>query len=274
MTNLWYDYTMRLILRFLGGLLVTLLLVIVALFASIPIDGFLNRGKAQTMTNTVIPSASGDVNAFVVSPQGTEKLPAIIMIHEFWGLKPEIVGKAEALSKEGYVVVAPDTFRGQTTSWLAKAIWQTIRTPKANINTDLDAVFAWLGQQPNVDPTRIMVMGFCYGGGTSLLYSLHNPNIAATGIFYGNVGVEADLAKLPGPVLGIFGEEDMSIPLTEVKTFEAGLEQASIPNQIFIYPGKGHAFVKSVEEIKSDPVQQQAWNEFLEFTKTHLQAGL
>lgn len=265
---------MRFILRILGGLLVALLLVVVALFASIPVDGLINRGKVETMTNTVIPSSAGEVNAFVASPTTTDKLPAVIMIHEFWGLKPEIVGKAEALSAEGYVVIAPDTFRGQTTSWLGKAIWQTLRTPKENINADLDAVFAWLAEQPNVDPTRIMVMGFCYGGGTSLLYSLHNPNIAATGIFYGNVGVEADLSKLPGPVLGIFGEEDTSIPLEEVRTFESNLEQASILNQISIYPGKGHAFVKSVEEIKSDPVQQQAWIEFLEFTKTHLQSGL
>lgn len=265
---------MRLILRILGGLLAVLVLAIVALAASIPIDGFLNRGKVETMTNTVIPSPTGEVNAFVVAPPTAEKLPAVIMIHEFWGLKPEIIGKAEALSKEGYVVIAPDTFRGQTTNWLAKAIWQTIRTPRENVNADLDAVFAWLEQQPNVDPTRIMIMGFCYGGGTSLLYSLHNPKIAATGIFYGNVGVDADLTTLPGPVLGIFGEEDMSIPLEEVSTFESMLEQANIPNQITIYPGKGHAFVKSVEEIATDPVQQQAWNEFLEFARANLQPGL
>jgi carboxymethylenebutenolidase len=266
---------MKLILRIIGGLVVALVAVVVALLVSVPIDGFLNRGKVTPMTNTVIPSSAGEVKAFVVTPQATEKLPAVIMIHEFWGLKPEIVGKAEALAAEGYVVVAPDTFRGQTTSWLPKAIWQTLRTPKENINADLDAVFTWLAQQPNVDPTRIMVMGFCYGGGTSLLYSLHNPNVAATGIFYGNVGVDAkDLAKLSGPVLGIFGAKDTSIPLEEVKMFEVGLNQANIANQITIYPDKGHAFVKSVEEIREDPVQQQAWKEFLEFTSTYLKNGL
>jgi carboxymethylenebutenolidase len=223
----------------------------------------------------VVTSSSGDVNAFVVSPQGTEQLPAVIMIHEFWGLKPEIVGKAEALSAEGYVVVAPDTFRGKTTSWLPSAIWNVISTPKENINADLDAVFNWLRAQPNVDPSRIMVMGFCYGGGTSLLYSLHNPNIAATGIFYGDVAVDtSELTKLPGPVLGIFGADDTSIPLEEVNTFKTGLELANIPHQITIYPGKGHAFVKSVEEIARDPVQQQAWQEFLDFTETHLKNGL
>jgi carboxymethylenebutenolidase len=270
---------MRLVLRILGGLVAFLLLLTVALVVSLPVDHFINRGKVQTMTNTVIPSPAGQVNAFVSSASAPRaptpgKLPAIIMIHEFWGLKPEIVGKAEALAKEGYVVVAPDTFRGQTTSYLAKAIWQTLRTPKENVNADLDAVFAWLSTQPNVDPTRIMVMGFCYGGGTSLLYSLHNPNIAATGIFYGNVGVDADLTTLPGPVLGIFGEEDASISVAEVQTFEEKLSQASIPNQITLYPNKGHAFVKSVEEIASDPVQQQAWSEFLEFARANLQSGL
>jgi carboxymethylenebutenolidase len=266
---------MRFLFRLLRGLFVAVIAVVAALFVSIPTDGFLNRGKVETMTNTLIPSSAGDVNAFVVSPQSAEKLPAVIMIHEFWGLKPEIVGKAEALSNEGYVVIAPDTFRGQTTSWLAKAIWQTIRTPRENVNADLDAVFAWLLSQPNVDPERIMVMGFCYGGGTSLLYSLHNPDIAATGIFYGNVAVDTnELTKLSGPVLGIFGEDDTSIPLDEVRAFEAGLEQAAIPNQITIYPDKGHAFVKSIAEIERDPVQQQAWNEFLEFTRANLQKGL
>ncbi|MGL4611602.1 MAG: dienelactone hydrolase family protein [Trueperaceae bacterium] len=265
---------MKLLFRILGGVFVALVAVVLALLASIPIDGFLNRAKVMTMTNTVVPASAQEVNAFVASPEGSEKLPAIIMIHEFWGLKPEIVGKAEALSGEGYIVVAPDTFRGQTTSWLPKAIWQTLRTPKENITADLDAVFAWLKAQPNVDSTRIMIMGFCYGGGTSLLYSLHNPELAATGVFYGNVGVEADFSVLPGPVLGIFGEDDASIPLEEVQTFEARLEEASIPKQISIYPDKGHAFVKSMDEIARDPVQQQAWQEFLEFADTHLKRGL
>jgi carboxymethylenebutenolidase len=266
---------MRLLFRIVGGLLVALVAVVLAVVVSVPIDRLVNQGKVTTMTNTVIPSLSGEVNAFVVLPQSPEPLPAVIMIHEFWGLKPEIVGKAEALSEEGYVVVAPDTFRGKTTSWLPSAIWNVIGTPRENINADLDAVFGWLRTNPFVDPTRIMVMGFCYGGGTSLLYSLHNPEIAATGIFYGNVGVDSSgLAKLSGPVLGIFGEDDTSIPLDEVKAFEAGLQQANVPNQISIYPDKGHAFVKSVEEIARDPVQRQAWDEFLEFTATHLKSGL
>lgn len=266
---------MRLLFRIIVGLLVALVAVVLAIFISVPIDRLLNQSKVTTMTNTVISSSSVEVNTFVVSPQGAEKLPAIIMIHEFWGLKPEIVGKAEALSEEGYVVVAPDTFRGKTTSWLPSAIWNVMGTPKENINADLDAVFSWLESQPNVDPTRIMVMGFCYGGGTSLLYSLHNPKIAATGIFYGNVGVDtAELTKLPGPVLGIFGEDDTSIPLEEVRTFEEGLGKANIPNQIAVYPDKGHAFVKSVEEIERDPVQQAAWNEFLEFARVNLQDGM
>jgi carboxymethylenebutenolidase len=266
---------MRILFRILGGLLVALIAVVLAIVVSVPIDRLLNRGKVTTMTNTVITASSSEVNAFVVSPPGAKKFPAIIMVHEFWGLKPEIVGKAEALAVEGYVVVAPDTFRGKTTSWLPSAIWNVMGTPKENINVDLDAVFGWLEQQPNVDPTRIMVMGFCYGGGTSLLYSLHNPEIVATGIFYGNVGVDTtELTKLPGPVLGIFGEDDTSISLEEVKTFEAGLAQASIPNQITIYQSKGHAFVKSVEEIERDPVQQQAWTEFLEFAKVNLQNGM
>jgi carboxymethylenebutenolidase len=266
---------MRLLFRLVGGLLVALIAVVLAVVISVPVDRWLNQGKVTTLTNTVIPSPDGEVAAFVVSPESPEPLPAVIMIHEFWGLKPEIIGKAEALAAEGYLVVAPDTFRGQTTSWLPSAIWNVIGTPRENINADLDAVFGWLRTYPFVDSKRIMVMGFCYGGGTSLLYSLYNPEVAATGIFYGNVGVDtSELTRLSNPVLGIFGEDDTSIPLEEVRTFETGLQQANVPHQITIYPDKGHAFVKSVEEIARDPVQQQAWDEFLEFAKANLQSGL
>ena len=168
---------MKLLRRVLVGSVVALFAVVAAVALSIPVDRLLNRGEVAALTNTVIPANAGEVRAHVPPTTANEPLPAIIMIHEFWGLRPEVVGKAGALAEEGYVVVAPDTFRGRTTNWLPTAIWQTLRTPGARVNADLDAVFAWLRTQPSVDTSRIMVMGFCYGGRAALHYSLHNPDI-------------------------------------------------------------------------------------------------
>jgi carboxymethylenebutenolidase len=190
------------------------------------------------------------------------------MIHEFWGMKAEVNGKAAALAEQGYVVVAPDTYRGQATGWIPRAIYLALTIPTERVNADLDAVFAWLAQQPNVDADKIVVMGFCYGGGKALQYSLHNNRLAGTGIFYGQLIDDPELAKrLPSPVLGIFGEQDQAPSPQDVAAFQTALKTAGIEHEITIYPGVGHAFVKSVEEIRRDPTQGAAWEELLSFLK-------
>lgn len=255
------------VIKWVLGIFATLIAVIVL---SVPVDWFMNRNTVENLTNTII-TGERNVNAFVASPDTTETLPAVIMVHEFWGLKSSIVGKARALAEEGYVVVAPDTFRGQRANWLPAAITQVLLHKTAQVNTDLDTVYKWLEQQPNVDASRIMVMGFCFGGGASLNYSLHNDDVKATGVFYGSLVTDAtELAALPGPVLGIFGAADASIPVEEVEAFRVGLQQAGIEHQISLYPEQGHAFVKSIEDIRAGGVQATAWQEFLDFTAKHL----
>lgn len=259
---------MRLLKRLLLGLLAIILVLGFVLILSVPIDALRTRGKVAALTNTDINVGDVPVKAYVAPAEPSEPRPAIIMIHEFWGLKPSILGKADALAEEGYFVVAPDTFRGQTTSWLPRAIWQTIRKSEDEVNTDLGAVYQWLTEQPGVDAERIMIMGFCYGGRAALAYSLINPNLAATGVFYGMLELtESDAERLPGPVLGIFGEEDSSIPISEVQALEAALSGAGIPNEIELYPNVGHAFVGSIEDIRAGGEDAKAWQSFLEFAE-------
>ena len=270
----------KLILRIILWIFVAIACFIALLALSIPIDAWVNRNKVETLVSQTLP-ASGtsavDVGAFIARPSESMPMPdggypAVIMVHEFWGLKESILGKAQALADEGYVVVAPDAMRGNTTSWLVRAIWQTIRKERDEINTDLATTYAWLSQQEDVNANRIAVMGFCFGGSAAMHYSLENPDLTATAIFYGSgLITEADALKaMPGPVLGIFGETDASIPVEEVNGFEAALTDAGIENQISIYADKGHAFVQSVDTIAEDPVQQKAWDELLDFFAVNL----
>ena len=268
----------KLTLRIILSLLAILVGLIAILALSIPIDGYLNRNKVESLISQTIPATSTsatDVGAFVARPSNQEEgttYPAVIMVHEFWGLKSSIIDKAQALADEGYVVIAPDAMRGSSTAWLPRAIWQTIRKERSEINTDLATTYQWLSEQDDVDPNRIAIMGFCFGGSAAMHYSLENPDLAATDIFYGSglITDSKELEAFPGPVLGIFGATDASIPVEEVNGFEAALNDAAIPNQISIYPDKGHAFVQSVEKIAEDPVQQKAWNELLTFLSTNL----
>lgn len=256
---------MKLLKRILLGLLVFLVAVVVLLAGSVVVDALVGGGRVASLTTTAISQAGGEaVAAYVARPEGPGPFPAVIMLHEFWGLKPEIIGKADALAAEGYVVVAPDMYRGQTTGWLHRAIHLALTIPETQVLGDLDLVFAWLQQQPEVDLERIVVMGFCYGGGKALQYSLINPGLAATAVFYG--ALESDpaiLRRLPGPVLGIFGAEDQAPSPDEVAHFQAGLGAAGIDHEITIYEGVGHAFVTSIEAIRLGGTQAEAWAQFL-----------
>ena len=257
----------------------TLILVVgffVFLFGSIAVDGLVGGGRLDAVTNTTIPGANGgpDVRAYVAKPDGEGPFPTVIMIHEFFGLNESIVSKADLLVEQGYFVVAPDTFRGSTTAWIPRAIYQVITTDQANVNADLDSVYAWLESQPDVAQARVGVAGFCYGGRASLLYSLHNNKLAATVVFYGSSETDpAVLKNLPGPVLGIFGGADQSIPLTEVDAFEKGLAAAGIEHQVTVYDGQPHAFVQDAAGIQAGGAQADAWNEMLAFLDVNLKNG-
>jgi carboxymethylenebutenolidase len=261
------------ILVVLGSVLLALLLLLVG---SVLVDSVLGGDRVTSITNTTIPGINGepDVRAYVARPQGSGPFPAAIMIHEFYGLNESIVGKAEGLAAEGYIVVAPDTFRGSTTGWIPRAIYQVITTDPAQVNRDLDSVFAWMAAQPDIQVESIGILGFCYGGRASLSYSLHNSDIAATVIFYGSpVTDPAVLQNLPGPVLGIFGGADNSIPLDEVRAFDAGLVKAGIPHEVTIYEDQPHAFVTTMDAVRAGGVQGQAWNQMVDFLNANLRGS-
>ena len=264
---------MKLTARVLRGILILFFALLAFLVGSIVLDFILGGNRLEAVTNTTVPGVNGapDVRAYVAQPEGVGPFPTVIMIHEFYGLNEPVVSKADLLAEEGYLVIAPDTFRGSTTSWIPRAIYQVISSKPENVNADLDSVYAWLESQSNVDADRIAVAGFCYGGRASLAYSLHNNQLAATVIFYGSPETDAEVLKtLPGPVLGIFGGADQSIPVEAVNEFDAALTQAGIPHEITIYDGQPHAFVRDAQAIKAGGAQGAAWDQMLAFLDTNL----
>lgn len=267
---------MKLLKRIGLGLLILVLALVVLLFGSIIVDGFFSQGRLAPLTNMAVTAPDGtEIRAYLAQPEGEGPFPAVIMVHEFYGLRPEMLGKAEALADEGYVVIAPNLFRSGTTNWIPRAIYQVITADTAQIDADTEAVYQWLTAQPEVLADRIAIMGFCFGGGTALRYSLSNNQLAATAVFYGQVITDpAKLQALSGPVLGIFGGADASIPLEEVEALRQGLETAGVPHEITVYAGQPHAFVQGMDEIAQGGPQQEAWQQLLAFLQQNLKEGI
>jgi len=249
--------------------------IVVVLAASIGIDYAVGTNRILDVTNAEVPASSSGpaVRVYVAKPTQPGPHPIVVMIHEFYGLNSSIMGKADLLAREGYFVVAPDTFRGSTTSWIPRAIYQTLTAKPETVNADIDSVVKWAKGQAGVDPTRVAVLGFCYGGRTSLLYTLHDPSVAATVVFYGNPETDVEKLKLiKGPVLGIFGGADSSIPVSQVDAFRKGLDAAGVRNRVTVYDGQPHAFVVDAPSIRAGGVQAQAWNEMVGFLKDSMTA--
>ncbi|GAQ88138.1 carboxymethylenebutenolidase [Klebsormidium nitens] len=184
-----------------------------------------------------------------------------------------MVGKAQALAEElGALVIAPDTYRGDWTKFIPKAIFLALSTPQERVNDDLDSVVAWASQQPDADITRLVVMGFCYGGGKAIRYSATRRNPAATVVFYGSPLTDVDvLARLKGPVLLIYGDRDAQFPPAKVHAFRDALVKAGIDVKQSMFPGQGHAFFRNMAQVEagSGP-QRQAWSELLAFLRERL----
>ncbi len=260
--------------RVVVGSLVAVVAVVLAVAVSIPLDRLVSRGAVERVSNTVLTGPAGPLHAYVAQPdEGEGPFPLVVMIHEFWGLDEATAGKAEALAQDGYVVVAPDLMRGHSTRWLPTAIWQTLRTPDERVREDVDAVVAQLSGRADVDAERLAAMGFCFGGRMALRYAIARPAVTATGVFYGNVDDDvAELRSLGGPVLGVFGAEDTSIPLDEVAAFERALVAAGVEHTVRVFDDVGHAFVGSVDEIARDPVQAEAWQLLRDFLRRNLRS--
>src|SRR5579864_2576758 len=188
---------------------------------------------------------SGDetVQGVLYTPSGKGPFPALIVIHEWWGLNDWVKEQAQKLSDQGYVALAVDLYRGKvaTTPDMAHEIMRGV--PEDRAKRDLHAAFEFLVSQSNVKKERIGAIGWCMGGGYSLDVALQEPTLAADVINYGHLATDTDaLKKINAPILGIFGAQDRGISPADVKKFQEALNQMGKKIEVKIYDDAGHGF--------------------------------
>jgi carboxymethylenebutenolidase len=212
---------------------------------------------------------SGDetVQAVLYTPAGKGPFPALIVIHEWWGLNDWVKDEASKLSDQGYVALAIDLYRGKvaTTPEIAHEIMRGV--PEDRAKRDLHAAFEFLASQPNVKKDRIGSIGWCMGGGYSLDVALQEPTLAATVINYGHLATDsAALAKINAPILGMFGAQDHGITPDDVHKFEGAMKQLGKKIDVKIYDDAGHGFENpnNKEGYRAEDTAD-AWKRTLDF---------
>jgi carboxymethylenebutenolidase len=204
-----------------------------------------------------------------------KKLPGVIMIHENRGLNDNIRSMANTLAREGYVVLAVDLFKGQVaqTSEQASQLASSARSNSATTISNLQAAVNYVSSLPFVDSSKIASVGWCFGGGQSLQLALHSEQhpLAATILYYGTplVTDKQQLSKIKWPVLGIFGDKDQAIPLSNIQQFKAALDSIGTQNEIHIYKGLGHAFANPSGANYAPNETVDAWQKTLAFLKKY-----
>jgi carboxymethylenebutenolidase len=191
---------------------------------------------------------SGDesVQAVLYTPAGKGPFPAIIVIHEWWGLNDWVKDQASKLADQGYEALAIDLYRGKvaTTPEMAHEIMRGV--PEDRAKRDLHAAFEFLQSQPDVRKDRIGAIGWCMGGGYSLDVALREPTLAADVINYGHLATDPEaLKKINAPILGLFGGQDQGIPAADVKKFAETLDKMGKKIDVKIYDDAGHGFENS-----------------------------
>jgi carboxymethylenebutenolidase len=196
--------------------------------------------------------------------------PAIIVVHEWWGLNDNIKSIVDRYAGEGYIVLAVDLFgRVATTPDTAMVLYQTAMKNVPAGEKNLAVAIAYLKSQ---GATKIGSVGYCFGGHWSLRTGLvGGNNINAVVMYYGApITDRAALAPLNAPVLGLFGGLDRGIPVDSVRAMERTMRASGKNVSITVYPEANHAFANVSGQAYNAPAATDAWNKSLAFFKMNL----
>jgi carboxymethylenebutenolidase len=236
----------------------------------------IDQGNLQNRSVSYYNDTTGYL-VYPASANSTQKqLPAVVMIHEWWGLNEHIKRQADTLAKEGYVVLAVDLYKGQvaTDPNQAIALSSSVRNDSASAIANLESAVKYVKSLDMVNGSRVASLGWCFGGDWSLRLATNstkeNP-LAATVLYYGRPITEQNaLSNINWPVLGIFGDQDQSIPVESVKQFASALNASDITNEIYLYNGVGHAFANPSGDNYAPNESTDAWQKTLAFLREHV----
>ena len=229
----------------------------------------LSRASSNRTETVELTTAGGQTVSAAIALPEAGNAPAVLLIHEWWGLNDQIRSVAVELAHLGFVALAVDLYGGEVAESPdgARALMQGVDGVAAT-----DTLVSWIDFLRNHEATngRVGTMGWCFGGGWSLNASLATP-VDATIIYYGNVGKEAaDLEPLKGPVLGHFATEDGWINRDMVSGFESAMQSAGKADLSVHWYQADHAFANPTSARYDADDAALAWERSTAFLRENL----
>lgn len=257
----------------------------------------------------VFPSGDKQVNAYIARPAGEGPFPAVIVIHEIYGLVPHIEDVARRFAREGFVAMAPDLYSqhprpGSPADVVAAMGFLNSLPPHARddseaIHRELDklseadrgrvgenlrwlrsrdaaqsaadvrAALEWLRQQPFVRPEAVAALGFCMGGGYAGRLAAEGAPLAGAVLFYGENPPLEQVPNIRCPLLGLYGAEDHRIT-DGVPMLAEAMQRSGKSFAYHVYAGAGHAFFNDTRPTYRPEAAADAWPRVLAFLRENL----
>ena len=213
-----------------------------------------------------------DVQGYLARPSDAGPWPAVIVIQEWWGLDNQTESIADRLAGLGYLAFAPDLFHGELAR-LGDSEKATALVQKYGPTAPQDLFKAFDALKSNEDCSgKVGSVGFCFGGRMSLVLGANRP-VDAVCTFYGGgmQNVFDQLVNLKAPVLGLYGDQDKSIPQGTIEEFDKLLDKVGAEHEVVVYPNSGHAFFRDQDPSTYRPeAAKDAWERVKKFLARHL----
>ncbi|MBV9865495.1 MAG: dienelactone hydrolase family protein [Abitibacteriaceae bacterium] len=225
-----------------------------------------------------VKQGNREVQCFVVYPEVKDKAPAVLLIHEIFGMSDWVRSTADQVAEAGYIAIAPDLLSGTgpngggTSEYpdqgaITKAVSML---PADQVTADLNAVENYVAALPSCNG-RVAVAGFCWGGGQAFRMATNNKDIKAAFVFYGPGPDKAeDIARINAPVYGFYAGNDARVTATVPKSTDL-MKQVGKTYEPVIYEGAGHGFMRAGEAPDANEANMKAhdaaWLRFKELLK-------
>lgn len=211
------------------------------------------------------------IPAYLAKPEAVGRAPGVLVIHEAGGLNDNIRDIADRFARAGYVALAVDLFAdGQRALCMLRVMSEALLRPLNNSGLRaLRAAVDWLQRRPEVDGTRIGVIGFCMGGGFALALACVEDDLRVAASFYGGNPRPLSAVAQACPIVGSYPGNDPFTRGGAVK-LKAALTRYGVPHDIKIYPGAQHTFFNDRGRAYHAAAAQDSWARTLAFFSERL----
>jgi len=223
-----------------------------------------------TVENVQITSTHPAMTAYLALPEGEGRGPAVVVIHEAFGLNDHIKDVTRRFADQGYVALAVDLFAGRNQvlcmfrffggMFLNSLDHEAIRNLKGSLD--------WLETQPRVDSNRVGAIGFCLGGGLAIAWACTDPRLRVIAPFYGFNPRPLNVVERACPVVGSYPENDFTKGMGE--KLNTALQTYQIDHDIKVYPETKHSFFNDQGASYDAAAATDAWGRVIQFFESRL----